>query len=135
MTQPDAVSYSLIVHNANGVYEPAISKNIEQWSNTWNTLFEYLLGFNPWYILDIVYNIIIVTPYILPLTTPYTFPRIAAKTTHSTVATIPSTAPTICDVILNISSPFVYLGSILSLNFTLSIFHLILFLKLYHIYY
>ena len=34
MVQPNAVLYSLKVHNANGVYDPAINKYIEQWSNT-----------------------------------------------------------------------------------------------------
>ena len=34
IVQPVAVSYSLRVHSENGVYEPAINKNIEQWSNT-----------------------------------------------------------------------------------------------------
>ena len=34
IVHPSAVLYSLNVHRQNGVYDPAISKNIEQWSNT-----------------------------------------------------------------------------------------------------
>ena len=33
IVQPKADEYSLSVHNANGVYEPAINTNIAQWSN------------------------------------------------------------------------------------------------------
>ena len=50
MVQPNAVLYSRKVHNANGVYEPASNKYIEQWSNTWNTFLAFLLGFKPCYI-------------------------------------------------------------------------------------
>ena len=104
---PSAVLYSLKVTKQNGVYEPAINKNIEQWSNIWNTFFAFLFGFNPWYMLDIVYKSIIVTPYIELLTTPYPLWCIAANTIHRTNATIPNAPPTMCDVILKISSPFV----------------------------
>ena len=41
--------------------------------------------------------------------------------TYSTVATIPNAPPTICEVILNISSPLVYVGKILSESFVLFI--------------
>ena len=34
ITQPVAVSYSLKVQSANGVYDPAINKKIVQWSIT-----------------------------------------------------------------------------------------------------
>ncbi len=46
---------------------------------------------------------------------------IAEITTHNTRAAILNAAPIICDTILNISSPFVYEGSVLSLSFVLSI--------------
>ena len=45
--QPVFTSYSLKVHKANGVYEPAISKYIVQWSSTCITFFPFLFGFNP----------------------------------------------------------------------------------------
>ena len=41
IVQPVATSYSLNVHSAKGVYEPAISKNIVQWSNTCITFFPF----------------------------------------------------------------------------------------------
>ena len=44
IVQPVAVSYSLKVQRANGVYEPAISKNIVQWSSTCITF----LPFTSW---------------------------------------------------------------------------------------
>ena len=47
IVQPVAVSYSLKVHNANGVYEPAINKNIVQWSNTCITFFPVQRGLRP----------------------------------------------------------------------------------------
>ena len=46
----------------------------------------------------------------------------AAVTIQRTVATIPSAPPTMCDVMLKISSPFVYVGSSLSANFVLVIY-------------
>ena len=58
-------------------------------------------------------------PKIAPLTTPYTLPFKAAVVTHMGMAAIPSAPPTMCDTMLNISSPFEYWGSPLSLSFVL----------------
>ena len=56
------------VNNTTGVYVPAISKYIEQWSIILKTLLA-LLTLKEWYRQDIVYKTIKVDPYIQLLTT------------------------------------------------------------------
>ena len=66
--------------------------------------------------LDIVYKIKAETPKTIPEITPYAS---LAKILHSTIITTPKILPIICETMLNISSPFVYVGKTLSSNFVL----------------
>ena len=47
INQPKTGNDSRIGPSVMGVYVPAIRKNIEQWSSTWNTFFEIVFGDNP----------------------------------------------------------------------------------------